>query len=204
MKTLLCVLFTCVLSGSAFTQTMDNAQQKTRYKKSYWFDLGAGWGGQGGAFNMGISYEIVRGKFLSLRYSNVLTNHRCEEYLLFIPVGDHPIGHDADSYELFFGILKKKKYGLMNFSAGLSVVKVGTGTGDGTAQGTTVIYTSNCPVNYTFNLENTIGISLRAQFLPSIKWVGFGVSPYINVTPKYTYASITFNLALGRLKPKTI
>ena len=34
-----------------------------KIKKSYWFDPGLGWGGQGTAFELGFSYEVTKKSF---------------------------------------------------------------------------------------------------------------------------------------------
>jgi hypothetical protein len=172
-------------------------------KKSYWFDVGLGWGGQGSAFNLGLSYEIVPKRIISLHYSGVVTNHRCYDYVFFFPIADYPLGEDADAYEITYGVLKKGKAGIMNFSAGLSYVKIQSGGGDGPPIGFDFILTgSSRPVDYKLAKYNTVGLALRAQFIPSIRWGGFGISPYVNINRRYTFASISFQLALGRIKPK--
>jgi hypothetical protein len=172
------------------------------HKKSYWCDIGIGWGGQGNSFNVGLSLEITPQRILSIHSSSVLTKSRCHDYLFMIPIADYPLGNDAQSYEITYGLLKKGKAGIMTFSAGLCYVKIEKGTGSGALVGYDLFGGSTRPVNYHLSTERTVGLALRAQILPSLRSVGLGISPYVIISPEYTFASLTFQLAVGRLKPK--
>jgi hypothetical protein len=185
-----------------FLCAQPDTTRKHLTKKTYWLDLGLGWGGQGSAIDIGLTYEMVPQRTISVRYSGVVTNHRYYDYLFVIPVANYPGGEDADAYEISYGILGKGKVGIMNLSAGLSLVKIKSGTGDGPPIGFNVFGGSDRPVDYELTKSNTVGLALRAQFVPSLRWAGLGISPYININPKYTFASMTFQLALGRIKPK--
>ena len=173
-------------------------------KKRYWFDLGLGWGGQGSAFNLGFSYELIQNRLISLRYSGVATNDHCDETVIFIPI-ESPMGKSADAVELSYGLLRKGRVGLFTFSAGLSYVHLETADGSGpAAPGIPIIYSTSCPANYMVENESTVGLALRAQVLPSWRWGGLGVSPYLNLNPKYTFGAVTINLVLGRMKPRFV
>jgi hypothetical protein len=201
MKTYIAILFILISGCSAFAQT--DAVVKLVPKKSYWFDIGLGWGGQGSAFDIGLSLEVKPKRIISFHYSSVVTNQRCYDYFLFIPVADYPLGEDADSYEISYGVLRKGKAGIMTVTAGLSYLKIQSGTGDGPPIGFDYVFTgSSRPIDYRLAKHNTFGLSLRGQFIPSLRWGGFGISPYLNINPKYTFGSITFQLALGRMRPK--
>jgi hypothetical protein len=201
MKTHLAILLCLITYHSVLAQTETAVTLNSR--KSYWFDIGLGWGGQGSAFDIGLSFEVRPKRIISLRYSSVVTNQRCYDYLLFVPIADYPLGEDADAYELSYGMLKKGKAGIMTFSAGLSYLKIQSGTGDGPPVGFDYILGgSSRPVDYKLAKYNTVGLALRAQFIPSLRWGGLGVSPYLNINPRYTFGSITFQLAIGRIRPK--
>jgi hypothetical protein len=173
-------------------------------KKSYWLDLGVGWGGQGNTFDIGLSYEVKPRRIISFHYTSVVTDRRCYDYFFFIPVADYPLGEDADAYDISYGVLKKGKAGIMTFSAGLSYVKIESGTGNGPPIGFDYLFSgSSRPVDYELQKYSTVGLALRAQFIPSLRWGGLGISPYLNLNPKYTFGSLTIQLAPGRLRPKT-
>jgi hypothetical protein len=204
MKCFIPVFILLFIINFQYVSAQQDSTVKLRYKKSYWVDIGQGWGGKGSAFNIGISYEIKSRRFISLRYANVITNNRCTDYFLFIPVQSNPLGNDGHSYELSYGTLKKGKAGVINFSAGISFVQIQTGKGSGPTTGFPIIIAgSTCPSDYTLKEKNTIGLTMRGQFIPCVRWGGVGISPYLNINPRYTFASLTFQLALGRLKPKT-
>lgn len=195
------LLFAGVCMKLAFAQA-DETMDTRFYKKSYWFDLGPGWGGQGAAFTIGFSYEIKANRFLSLRYSPVWTNDHCDEIALLIPF-ENPLGKSAEPVEISYGIIRKGKVSLQTLSAGLSYVKIETAEGSGpSTQNIPLLYYTNCPDNYATKNESTIGLVLRAQFIPSVRWGGIGISPYLNISPKYTFGSFTFNVALGRIRPR--
>lgn len=189
-------------SVSAQTDTT----RKLVTKRSYWCDLGSGWGGQGTAFNIGFSYEITPKRIMSIHYSGVITRHRYYDYFLFFPTTSYPSGEDAEAFEITYGFLKKGKAGIMNFSAGLSSVKIQSGTGKAPPirqNGLVALFFgSNLPADYELRESTTIGLALRAQFIPSLRWAGLGISPYVNINPDYTFASISFQLLLGRIRPK--
>jgi hypothetical protein len=175
-----------------------------KMKKSYWFDLGLGWGGQGNAFDLGFSYEVTPNRLMSFHYSGVATNDCCEEVAFFIPI-ENPIGKSAETVEVSYGILRKGKISLFTISAGLSYVNVETAGGSGpVASGVPVLYYTTCPANYSAENEGTMGLALRAQYIPSWRWGGLGVSPYLNLNPKYTFGSVTINLAFGRMRPRNV
>jgi hypothetical protein len=80
-----------------------------------------------------------------------------------------PLGRSADALEISYGLVKKRKVGMLTLSAGLSYVKVQTGEGNGpSTQGVPILYHTSCPDNYILEDEGTIGLALRAQFIPSI------------------------------------
>jgi hypothetical protein len=97
----------------------------------------------------------------------------------------------------------KGKGGMINFSAGLSLVKIKSGTSKGPATGyDIIILSSNLPDDYRLDESSTIGLVLRAQFTPSLRWGGIGISPSVNINPEYTFASMTIQLALGKMREK--
>jgi hypothetical protein len=195
--------FAALSTQCVFAQANSHNVIPDPYKKSFWFDLGLGWGGQGGAANVGFSYEMIPGRIISIHYSPVWTNDHCDEVVLFFPI-ENPLGKRADALEISYGIVKKRKVSMLTLSAGLSYVKVETSEGSGpSTQGIPILYQTGCPDNYTVKDESTIGLALRAQFIPSIRWGGIGISPYLNINPKYTFASFTINAALGRMKPRS-
>ncbi len=206
MKKLAGVLFAifAALSGQCILAQADSTKVVlNRYKKSYWFDLGLGWGGQGGAANIGFSYEMIPGRFISIHYSGVWTNDHCHEAVLFFPI-ENPLGKSADSFEISYGIIKKRKVSMLTLSAGLSYINAETGEGSGVStQGIPILYYTNCPDNYNVKNESTVGLALRVQFIPAIRWAGIGISPYLNINPKYAFGSVTINVALGRVKPRS-
>jgi hypothetical protein len=57
--------------SDAFAQN-DVATAPIKIKKSFWFDLGLGWGGQGTAYDLGFSYEVAPNRLMSLHYSGSL------------------------------------------------------------------------------------------------------------------------------------
>jgi hypothetical protein len=78
-----------------------------------------------------------------------------------------PLGKSADALEISYRLVKKRKVTML--SAGLSYVKVQTGEGSGpSTQGVPILYHTSCPDNYILEDEGTIGLALRAQFIPSI------------------------------------
>ena len=119
-----------LLSISELFAQNDVANAPIKIKKSFWFDLGLGWGGQGTAFDLGFSYEVAPNRLMSLHYSGVATNKRCDEIAIFIPI-ESPMGKSAESVELSYGILRKGKVSLFTISAGLSYVNVETAGGSG-------------------------------------------------------------------------
>ena len=187
--------------SESFAQT-NVATAPIKIKKSFWFDLGLGWGGQGTAYDLGFSYEVAPNRLMSLHYSGVATNKHCDEIAFFIPI-ESPMGKSAESVELSYGILRKGKVSLFTISAGLSYVNVETAGGSGpTASSVPLFYYTNCPANYSVEHEGTVGLALRAQYIPSWLWGGLGISPYLNLNPKYTFGSVTVNLAFGRMRPR--
>jgi hypothetical protein len=201
MKTFIVIIL--ILGTYQFACAQTDAGKKRLTKKSYWFDAGLGWGGQGSAQNFGFVYEIAPKRIISVHYSGVMTNHRYTDYLFFIPVASYPAGEDADSYEVTYGYLTKGKFGVMTLSAGLSVVNIQSGSGHGEPLGFDLLIAgSTRPADYKLEKSNTVGLALRAEFIPSLRWAGFGISPSVNINPQYTFASIAFQLALGRMRPK--
>lgn len=187
--------------SDAFAQN-DVATAPIKIKKSFWFDLGLGWGGQGTAFDLGFSYEVTPNRLMSLHYSGVATNDHCEEAVFLFPI-QNPMGKSAETVDLSYGFLRKGKVSLFTMSAGLSYVNVETAGGSGpTGSGVFIIYYTTCPANYTAEHEGTVGLALRAQYIPSWRWGGLGISPYLNLNPKYTFGSVTVNLAFGRMRPR--
>jgi hypothetical protein len=202
MKTHLVILLSFITYHSVLAQS-ETSVETLRPRKSYWFDIGLGWGGQGSAFDIGLSFELRPKRIISFHYSSVVTNQRCYDYLFFVPIADYPLGTDADAYDISYGMVKKGKAGIMTFSAGLSYVKIESGTGDGPQIGFDYVFTgSSRPVDYKLAKDNTLGLVLRGQLIPSLRWGGLGVSPYLNINPKYTFGSITVQLAIGRIRPK--
>jgi hypothetical protein len=172
-------------------------------RKSYWMDVGLGWGGQGSGFDIGLSLEIVPKRILSIRYSSVFTKNRYYDYSFTIRTADYPAGDDAHSYEVSYGSVRKGKSWIMTLTAGLSLVRIETGSGNGPPIGfDSELFGSDRPVDYVLEKKTTAGIALRAQFIPSLRWGGLGISPYININPSYTFASLTIQLALGRIRPR--
>jgi hypothetical protein len=200
MKTYIAIVL--IFGTFQIVYAQPDSTRKQSPKKSYWLDIGLGWYGQGNAFDIGVSYEVAPKRIISFHYSTVVTSHRYYDYLLFIPVANYPSGEDADTYDISYGSVKKGKAGIVTFSAGASLIKIKSGTGDGPEIGFDWIGGSTRPVDYKLEKNNTVGLALRAQFIPSIRWAGIGISPYININPKYTFGSLTFQLALGRVKPK--
>jgi hypothetical protein len=195
------IAFTLCSYSKTFSQEdLPVAHEKT--KKSYWLDFGFGWGGQGGAFDLGLSYEVTPNRLISLRYSTVFTNEHCDEVVVFFPI-ESPLGKSAETIDLSYGILRKGKTSFLTLSAGLSYVNIETAGGSMPA-GASVpgVYLSNCPADYAAESKSTVGLALRAQFIPSWRWGGVGISPYLNVNPEYTFGSITISLALGRMRPR--
>src|SRR4030095_4322564 len=84
----------------------DVALAPVKIKKSYWFDLGLGWGGQGTAFDLGFSYEVSPKRLMSLHYSGVATNCHCDEVVLFLPI-ENPMGKSAETVDVSYGIMRK-------------------------------------------------------------------------------------------------
>jgi hypothetical protein len=203
MKT--CVAVFLMLSICQLLPAQPDTTGKPVTKKSYWLDVGLGWGGQGTALDIGLSYEFIPRRMISVRYSGVMTNDRYYDYLFLIPLASYPAGEDADAYEITYGVLTKGKAGMMNFSAGLSYVKVQSGSGNAPPIGFDLIFTgSTVPGDYELTTSRTVGLALRAQFIPSLRWAGLGISPYLNINPEYAFGSITFQLALGRIRPRVI
>ena len=191
--------------SEAFAQTAV-AYVPIKIKKSFWFDMGLGWGGQGTAFDLGFSYEVSPNRLMSFHYSGVATNNHCDEGALLIPIiipVENPMGKTAKTLELSYGILRKGKVSLFTMSAGLSYVHLENGEGSGPAAPVvSLFYYTTCPANYTLENQNTMGLALRAQYIPSWLWGGVGISPYLNLNPKYTFGSVTINLAFGRMRPR--
>jgi hypothetical protein len=164
-------------------------------------DIGVGWAGQGEGFDIGVSVQVSPKTFISARYSMEFTNDRCYEYILFFPLEEHPLGYDADSYEFSYGGISKHKAGIMTLSAGISIVKIHRGSGEGDPAPASLAG-STCPENYKMITETTVGILLRGQLIPSFRWIGLGLSPYLNINTKQTFGGITFQLGLGRIRPR--
>jgi hypothetical protein len=192
----LCVLVFCC--HTAISQ--DDSSQKTHYKKSYWFDVGFGWGGQGSALNFGLSLQVAPKRLISVHYSQVYTRHRCHDYAVGVEIADYPLGEDAGAWELAYGFFKKGKYSIVTASAGLSLIRIESGTPTGPVLDPS-LFGSSCPADYYIEEKRAVGIALRAQFIPSLRWGGLGLSPYLQLNGKYTFASLTVQLALGRLRP---
>jgi hypothetical protein len=185
------------------TSTENDSTRKHIDGKSYWFDLGLGWGGQGNGFDIGFTYEVAPARIMSLRYSGVRTSARFYDYAFLFPVANYPDGEDAGAVELTYGFLKKGKAGLMNFSAGLSVVRIHSGISHGPSGGYDIIlFSSDLPADYRLEEIASIGLVLRAQIIPSFRWGGLGLSPSVNINPDYTFAALTIQLALGKMRAK--
>lgn len=186
-----------IISGAIAQDTV-----AVKYKKSLWMDIGGGWGGEGGGISLGLSYEYKKNRFLSLRYSDMLTNCRCEEYFLGINVSDQPLGRDVESVGLNYGFLKKKPWGMVNFSFGLAYMKISEGMGyqDPAPGG---LFASDCPTDYKLETHSTAGVILRGEIMPSLRWGGLGLAPSLHISGKYTYAMFSISMAFGRLRPKT-
>ena len=188
---------------SKLVATQTDSTGKHEYSKSYWFDLGRGWGGQGRAFDMGFSYEVAPQRVMSIRYSNVRTLERFREYFLFFPTANYPSGKDAAALEITYGVFTKGQGGMINFSAGLSLVKIKNGTSQGPPTNYDIIIaSSNLPDDYRLEKSTTVGLVMRAQFTPSLHWGGIGISPSVNINPEYTFASMTIHVALGKMREK--
>lgn len=100
-------------------------------------------------------------------------------------------------------MLIKGNEGIVSFSVGLSLVKVQSGTSERYSGGYDLIMlSSDVPDDYQFDESSTVGLVMRAQFMPSLRWGGIGISPYININPKYTFASVTIQVALGKMREK--
>jgi hypothetical protein len=194
------LLLLLITSHLCFGQS-DSIKSKL-YKQSYWLDIGGGWAGQGGAFDIGVAFQISAKKFISARFSMETTNNRCVDYVLFLPLDEHPLGYDADSYEFSYGGIRKGKTGIMTFSAGIAILKIHRGSGEGPPAPSVILAGSTCPENYKMTTETSFGIVLRTQFMPSIRWAGFGVSPFLNINTKQTFGGITLQLGLGRIRPR--
>ena len=189
-------------SHSELVAQNDVTNAPIKLKKSFWFDMGLGWGGQGTAYDLGISYEVTPNRLISLHYTGVATNKHCDEIAIFIPI-ESPMGKSAESVELSYGFLRKGKVSLYTFSAGLSYVNVETAGGSGpTASNVGLFYYTNCPANYSVETKGTVGLALRGQYIPAWLWGGLGISPYLNLNSKYTFSSVTVNLAFGRMRPR--
>jgi hypothetical protein len=150
---------------------------------------------------LGFSYEVSPRRLLSLRYSGVATNDHCEEVVVFLPI-ESPLGKSADAIDLSYGILRKGRISLFTLSAGVSYVNFETADGSAPPAPALPLYFSNCPEDYAVKNEGTVGLALRGEFIPSWRWGGVGISPYLNVNPKYIFGSVTFNLVFGRLRPR--
>jgi hypothetical protein len=200
------VLFLALLSNShqASAQVQGDSTSRTpaKYRKSFWGDLGLGWGGAGNAFNISLSYEIVPRRFLSMRYLNTLSSKQCEEVVIFIPA-PASLGTDTHAFEVAYGFLKKNRYSLSSISFGISYVTVqesgGTQPPPPAIPG---LFYSNCPADYHTTEKNTAGASIMAQFIPCARWGGLGMSTYVNVNSKKVFAMFTINMAFGRMRPR--
>jgi len=191
-----------LLSISELFAQKDVPYAPVKIKKSFWFDMGLGWGGQGTAYDLGFSYEVAPNRLMSLHYSGVATNKHCDEIAIIIPI-ESPMGKSAESVELSYGLLRKGRVSLFTISGGLSYVNVETAGGSGpSASSVPLFYYTNCPANYSVEHQGTMGLALRAQYIPSWLWGGLGISPYLNLNPKYTFGSVTINLAFGRMRPR--
>jgi hypothetical protein len=199
MKTPVIIIILLFVMNGAFAQ--DTVAVK--YKKSYWFDIGGGWGGEGGGLSLGLSFEHKKNRFLTLRYSDMYTDCRCQEYVLFFPVSDLPLGRDVESVEFDYGLLKKKPWGMLNFSFGLAYMKITEGTGqEDPSPG--FLVGSTCPTDYKVEDNTTVGLVLRAEIMPSLRWGGLGFAPSLHISPQYTYAMFTISMSFGRLRPRNV
>lgn len=185
-----------IVSGAIAQDTV-----AVNYKKSFWLDIGAGWGGDGGGMSLGLSYEHKSNRFVSLRYSDMYSNCRCTEYVLFFPVSDNPLGHDASSFEFSYGFLNKRPWGMLNFSFGVAYMKISEGTGQEDPSAGFLVG-STCPSDYELETYSTPGLVLRGEILPSLKWGGIGLAPSLHVGARYTYVMVTINVAFGRLRAR--
>jgi hypothetical protein len=197
-----CIPLLLILASQILFAQSDSSKT-ARTRKSYWVDAGLGWGGQGSAFDIGFSFEITPKRILSLRYSSVFTSSRYYDYSFMIRTADYPAGNDGHAYEVSYGSLRKGRAGIITFSGGLSFVQIEHGSGSGPPIGFDVLlFGSDRPVDYKLEKKNTVGLALRAQFIPSLRWGGLGISPYVQLNPAYTFASLTIQLAMGRLRPR--
>jgi hypothetical protein len=197
MKTLVMIIGLVFIVNGAFAQTTE----LPKYQKSFWGDIGGGWGGEGDGMSLGFSYEHKKNRFLSLRYSDVFTDCRCVDYIFGIPVSNQPLGRDAVSVEFNYGFLKKKPWGMANFSFGLAYAKITEGTGN-QDPGPVGLFDSDCPADYQVEDSNTVGLVLRGEIMPSLRWGGLGFAPSLHINPQYTYAMFTISMAFGRLRPR--
>ena len=189
--------------ASGLLPAQDDSTRKHGYTHSYWVNVGWGWGGQGRALEIGFSYEVAPKQVLSLRYSGVRASERFYDYFFLIPVASYPSGEDAAAAEITYGLLVKGKAGIISLYAGLSLVKIESGTSDGRTGGyDIIILSSDLPDDYRLNESSTIGFVLGAQFTPSLRWGGIGISPCVNINPEYTFARVTIHLALGKMREK--
>lgn len=173
-----------------------------KYRKSWWVDFGAGWGGQQLAGNFSMHGEISKGNVLSYSYDNTRYNGCWED----------TDGKISDSYSLLFGKLHKGKSGVVRFSIGLSLTKIRqfdytlTGSrptvldaiisffgGSGT-MGTVPVY------DQKITEQSTWGIPMDLHLMLSSKRGGIGINPHINFNPVFTYASLTITASLGRIR----
>jgi hypothetical protein len=163
-------------------------------------EMGSGWGGQGSAFNIALSYEVAPNRLLSLRYTDAVTRKHCDEIVLFIPM-ENPIGRSSYSVEVDYGILSKNNFSVRTLSVGLSYLDLqeAGGTID-PAQNVPILYYSTCPADYNTVSKKTVGISLMAEFVPSLKWGGLGIMSYINLNTEHVFGSVTINMAFGRIR----
>lgn len=195
-----------IVKGSILSEQVvaqNDSTAKRADSNSYWVDLGLGWGGQGHALDIGFSYEVVPQRILSLRYTGVRTSKRFYDYLFYIPIASYPLGKDASAVEITYGMLIKGNEGIVSFSVGLSLVKVQSGTSERYSGGyDLILLSSDVPDDYQFDESSTVGLVVRAQFMPSLRWGGIGISPCININPKYTFAGVTIQLAFGKMREK--
>jgi hypothetical protein len=201
------VISYCLTIEVAFAQDAPEEPGLTtppKYRKSWWGDLGFGWGGQGNAFNFSMSYEVARRRMITLRYAETVTKRHCDEIAIIFPLSN-PLGKSARSYEIAYGFLHKNNYRIMNFTFGISSLTIEEAGGtEPPPQSIPGLFYSNCPADYKTTEKTTVGLSVMGQFMPSLRWGGLGVAPYLNINPENVFASLTVNFAFGRIRPREI
>jgi len=171
---LLTIILILVTATSIYSQA-----DTEKWRRTFWFDLGAGPGKKGLAVNFDLNFEVKRNWVMSLGANQIdetddSGSTSCPDKI------------NSGGATLLVGRLIKKKPGLFLISAGPSVID---------------LHHNPCTDVLSDQYHQTaFGIHISGQAYITSKYFGVGINPFVNINDKRSYYGVTVNLAVGRFR----